>query len=95
MITKKQFKEDCSSTVYSGDGCRLNAIFYDYQDYRWKYMVWANVKDMTKKELFNEFYAWLAENEGKEPNLKGMPWYVNLRYAPTDEKRFKIPISLR
>jgi hypothetical protein len=95
MITKKLFKELCSTTTYSGGGTRYNAIFYDYQDRAWKYMVWANTKDMTKKDLFNEFYEWLKENEGKEPNLNGMPWYVNLKYAPTDEKRFKIPIGLR
>ena len=95
MITKKEFKEQCHYTSYKGYGVRYNAFLFGYKDSTWKYMVWANTMDMTKTALFDTFYNWIKENEGKEPNLESLPFYVNVRYAPTDEKRFKVPIHLR
>lgn len=89
MVTKKEFKELCYSTTYKGYRQRYNAIFYDIKDNGWKYMVFADVKDITKKELLNKFYNWL-----KDPELYDLPWYIYLRCAQTDEKRFKVPISL-
>ena len=84
-ITKKSFKEQCSAHRY---GKHINALYFDWQSYNgFKYGVWAQKVNATKKELYDVMYNWAFNEE--EP-----PWYVHYRYAATDEKRFKVPISL-
>jgi len=94
-MTKKQFKEMCYDNVYTGGGRRINAFHFDHKageidnrTYRgYKYRVSADTKDMTKKELFQAFYDWIY----KEIEL---PWYVDYKFAETDEKRFKVSLSI-
>lgn len=94
MITFKNFKELCNDQTYTGwngHKIRINAFFFDYMsgdNFRgYKYMVSANVKDCNKTELLKEFYAWVI-------NEKNIPWYINYKFAKTDEDRFKISLSI-
>jgi hypothetical protein len=86
-VTKKEFKECSQHTVYSGRGIRINAFFYGYDFYRWKYMVWSPVELSTKKELFDMFYEWVI-------NHKPLEDHVRYRMAKNNTQMFKIPISL-
>lgn len=89
-MTKKEFKLRVFSNVYTGRGTKYNAMFYDWKERNgYKYLVYANSKDITKKELFNLFYNWIFSEDYV------LPYYINYRYAESDEKRFKIPLSLR
>ena len=89
MMTKKKFKELCYHTVYTSTGKRINAFFYDYQSYGgYKYMIWCTTKSLSKKELFDEFYDWVIK--GDNPL-----WYASCKVAETDEKRFKVPLSIK
>jgi hypothetical protein len=95
-ITKKSFKEKCSFHLYKGHRSRTNAIFYDWADYvtgkgnghGFKYMVYANTQDATRKELFDILYNWATEK------ITAVPWYVRYKYAVTDDERFKVPITM-
>ena len=96
-MTKQQFKSECDFHVYTGGGNRINAIYFDWQSgttadgQRYngnKYMVYANTKTMLRNELFNELWQWVT-GEIQQPSYK-----VQYRYADTDIKRFKVPLSL-
>lgn len=96
-MTKKELKNNCHSTVYTGGGNRINAFFFDWQKgdipntnkifVGYKYMVYANVRDLNKKDLFDIFYKWIM-------GWETLPWYVKYKLAKTDEERFKVSLSL-
>lgn len=90
QMTKKEFKERCGMHRYTGRGTpAINGLFFDWQGYHgYKYAVYASSQDISKKDLINAFYDWVLYN-------RTLPWYVTSKYAETDEKRFKVPISLR
>jgi hypothetical protein len=100
-MNKKQFKADVHHTLYTGYNghkIRINALFFDWQEvedistgrtYRgFKYMVWGNVKDLTKAELLDAMYQWIE-------NGTSLPWYIDYKFAQTDAERFKTPLSLK
>jgi len=91
-MTKKRVKTESNQQTYvgwNGHRIRINAFFFDYkQGCGYKYMLAANVNDMSKADLFNLFYDWVS---GKTEKL---PWFVKSRIAETDEKRFKISLSM-
>jgi hypothetical protein len=94
-MTKKEFKEKCNFHTYTGSSIKINAIFFEWESgYEndkyfngFKYMVKANVKDLTKDKLFDVMYAWI------ERNVK-LPWYVGYKYASSNFSRFKVPLSI-
>ncbi len=93
-ITKKAFKELCSFHEYTGwNGHRTkhNVIYFDWQDTKnakgFKYAVAMDIKNGTKAELFNVLYDWVTKEV--QPI-----WYVRYKYAETDDKRFKVALSL-
>ena len=101
-MTKKAFKDLCSFTAFTGRGVKFNAIYFDWREPTytdndnqrgWKYGITANVKSINKKELFDIFYNWINDmNDSKLTILRKM--YTYIRYAETDQQRFKSPISL-
>lgn len=92
-MTKKEFKERCSFHEYGKGQTKRNAIYFDWKtDFDndvnivgYKYMVKARVENCKKAELFNTFYKWVIESVT-------IPWWVEYRYAETDQKRFKVSI---
>lgn len=97
-MTKKAFKEQCNSQTYvgwNGRKIRINAFFFDYKSGSigdkyfggYKFMVSANVNTMSKAELFNEFYQWVVN--GIAPST-----VIKVKFADTDEKRFKISLQM-
>jgi hypothetical protein len=93
-ISKKSFKERCSFHTYTGwDGhiIKHNVIYFDYQETEkgrgFKYAVALDIKDGTKAELFEAFYQWICK-------LNELPWYIRYKCAETDEKRFRVNLSL-
>jgi len=95
-MTKKLFKENCRFDLYTGGGRKINAIFFNWVSiYKgetyiigYKYMVYADVKNCNKADLFKAYYNWVIK---KEP----LPWYINYKYAATDSERFKVPLSIK
>jgi hypothetical protein len=100
FITKKEFKEQCNCHVYTGYNggkIRINALFFDFKQGTtedgkffagYKYMVYSNVRNITKKDLLNRFYEWVIEQVHPA-------YYINYKYAETDLKRFKPGLSLQ
>jgi hypothetical protein len=89
-MTKKEFKDRCNFHVYTGwNGHRIkhNVIYFDHNNNGFKYAVALNIKDGNKAELINVLYDWVVN--GITP-----PWYVRCKYAISDEKRFKVGLSL-
>ena len=87
FMSKKQFKEKCHFQHFSGGVNRRNAIYFDYKEgYGWKYKVKAHSSLINSKDLFNQFYEWIVNDELK-------PDYSEIRVAETDGERFKIAIS--
>jgi len=98
-MTKKEFKELCNDQTYTGwngQRIRINAFFFDYKSGTtadgkyfggYKYMVSASYKSYTKAELLNMFYHWFE-------NDIDLPVDIGLKCANSDEKRFKISLSL-
>jgi len=90
-MTQKEFKERCSFHQYGRGQSKKNAIFFDWKsDYEkgvvgFKFMVKTSIQNATRAELFKNLWNWVTQ--GIEP-----PWWVEYRYADTDEKRFKVPI---
>jgi len=85
-MTKKEFKERCSFHVYGKGRNKRNAIYFDYMPPNgFRYMVKARVENCTKSELFDVLYNW-AMNE-VIPS-----WWVEYRYAESDDKRFKVSL---
>lgn len=94
-MTKKEFTQKCSFQAYAGHKVKINAIFFDWKSgdiddkyfAGFKYMVKANVRDITQKELFNMFYEWIAKGTK-------LDYYVDYKFAENDLQRFKIPLSI-
>ena len=97
-MTKKEFKErvgDHCYTGWNGHSVRINALFFDFKQGDvngkyfggYKYMVAANVKDMSKKDLFELLYK-LVNNIMVE-----VPFYVRYKHVVSDEQRFKPGLS--
>lgn len=87
-MTKKEFKERCSFHVYGRGHRRHNAIFFDWaQGLGFKFGVATSIENMTRAELFNDFYKWVIEEI--EPS-----WWIRYKFASDDHARFKVPISL-
>jgi len=93
-ITKKELLNRAEYHKYVGFKLTNNAFYFDWkQDFKmgfvgFKYGVAANTKNCTKKELFDILYNWLTK--GEQP-----PYYVWYKYAENDQKRFKVPLSLK
>lgn len=98
-ISKKEFKENCREEVYTGYNghrTRINCFHYDWKSGKtpegkyfggYKYRMYANVKNMSKAELFKAFYNWVVNEI--QPD-----YYVQYKFAATDEQRFKVSLSL-
>lgn len=85
-MTKKEFKELCSFHEYGGGMKKRNAIYCGYKpEYGFKYMVKGSVINLKKNELFNVLYDWVM-------NEKQPPYYVEYKYAHTDDERFKVSL---
>ena len=84
-MTKKEFKELCSFHEYGGGTKKRNAIYYDYNPIGFKYMVKASIIDSKKNELFNILYDWVI-------NEIPPPYWVQYRYAHTENERFKLSL---
>ena len=93
-ITKKKFRELCSFHEYGKGQTKRNAIYFDWLPWNgdvenhiegYKYMVKARVENAKKSELFDILYNWVV-------NEVPVPWYVEYRYAHTDDKRFKVSL---
>jgi len=89
-MTKKNFKEKCSFHEYGRGKNKRNAIFFDWQSNDkgngFKFMVKTKVCNFSKQELFNHLYDWVTEK------IQAPDWFVEYKYAKTDEERFKVPI---
>jgi hypothetical protein len=95
MITKKSFIEMCNFHVYTGwNGSRTkhNVIYFDYLSNDncrgFKFAVAMDIKQGNKQELINQLYNWVT-GKVQEPD-----YYVRYKYAETDDKRFKVGLSL-
>jgi hypothetical protein len=93
-MTKKDFKELASIHKY-GHGRNennLTAIFYDWKSddkgNGFKYCVFARQANATTEELLNVLYNFVT---GKTDDIK--EWWIQLIYAETDDRRFKVPLS--
>lgn len=92
-MTKKEFKEKCSFHEYGKGKNKRNAIYFDWMSKEvgnkfivgFKYMVKTSVQNENKAELFNTLYNWIINSV--EPK-----WWIEYKYAATDEKRFKVSI---
>ena len=100
-MTKKDFKNECSYHVYGKGKNKKNAIFFDwksgmstiptengvyYNFCGYKFMVSSNVQRFSKKELSDIMYLWISQ----EMYIPECPY----RFADTNEKRFKVPLSM-
>jgi hypothetical protein len=89
-MTKKQFKTEVSFHQYGKKRIRLNAIYWGWDTVGtgvgYKYMVKGTSDWCSKKELFDAMYEWIF-------NEVVLPWYIDYRYADTEEKRFKVKIQ--
>jgi len=90
-MTKKDFKEQCNTDHCFGRGKgKVNAIYFDWKSDEFgrgfKYAAAASVENMTKAELFDEFYNWI--NNGVY-----MSYYIYSRFAQYDKQRFKLPMT--
>jgi len=91
-MTKKEFKEHCSFHEYGNGQNKRNAIYYDWKSdfdnhaVGFRYMVKTGVQNALKSELFNELYDWVT---GK---IQQPSWWVEYRYAQTEQDRFKVSI---
>jgi hypothetical protein len=95
-MTQKQFKEDCSFHEYGRGQGKRNAIYYDWKSdfdnkaVGFRFMVKCTVADALKAELFKILYDWvMGGTAGKEIQL---PWWVDYRYAITEQDRFKVSL---
>jgi hypothetical protein len=91
-ITKKRFKADCDlNHVYGRGRGKHNAIYCDWRvtdkGRGFKYGVACSIENGTKAELLEHFYQWVC-------NEVTLPWWIRYKFAPEDQNRFKVPISL-
>jgi hypothetical protein len=96
-MTKKAFKEMCSFHEYGKGSNKRNAIYFDWKTGQieqddttvwyngFKFMVKTSVQNLSKAELFNEFYQWVVNEV--QPNYS-----IQYRYAIKDTDRFKVSI---
>ena len=90
-MTKKEFKELCSFHEYGRGKIKRNAIYFDHKyDFDnkvngYKFMVKARVENEKKAGLFNVLYDWVTKEI--QPS-----WWVEYKYASTDQDRFKVSI---
>lgn len=85
-MTKKDFNEQLSHHIYGNGKTKRNALYINYKvGCGFRYMVKAKVEDLPLKDLKNTLYDWVTKEI--QP-----PWYVDYRYAETDEKRFKVSL---
>lgn len=90
-LTKKAFKEGCSLHHYG----KFKVIYYDWKSSTsgkpwvgFKYAIMESKGNPIKtKEMYDILYDWVV-------NKVELPWYMNYIYAETDEKRFKVPLSM-
>lgn len=100
-MTKKEFKIECYHTVYSGwngKKIRINAFMFDWKEgtdtatnkffIGFKYMIWSDVRNISKATLFDLFYQWVEHGTN-------LPYFVNYKTAFIDLDRFKTPMSLK
>ena len=98
-MTKKQFKSECREqtfTGWNGHRIKVNAFYFDFKQGTinekyfggYKYMVYADVKNCSKADLLDWFYRWVIKEET-------LPPYVLYKYADTDDKRFKLSLSIK
>ena len=96
MITKKEFKERCGFHRFVATDRILNAIYFDWKSERtatgfivgYKYMVKAYTRECSKAELLNQLYLWVNDSNWTPP------YFLDIKYAETDEQRFKPPVSM-
>ena len=95
-MTKKTFNQEVSYHNYGKRDGKI-ALYYDWQggDFQknehwrgFKYMVYCHKCDATKKELMDIFYQWV------NGIINNVPWWVNYKFATTDNDRFKVAICL-
>jgi len=90
-MSKKALKELASHHLYKGYGVRTNVFYFDWLETSkrrgFKYAVASDTENTTKAELFDVLYNWVV-------NEVQPPYYVRYKFAETDEKRFKVGISL-
>jgi hypothetical protein len=99
-MTKKEFKTICSHQLYTGRNTRINAFFFDFKQGEtaegkyyggYKFMLYANNKEVSKAELFN----WCYDIYENKKLILDTPVCINFKLAGTNESRFKIPLSLK
>ena len=93
-MTKKEFNSQLSHHIYGKGKEKRNALYFGYRSFRdekgnsingFKYMVKGTLRDLKLQELKDVMYNWVV-------NEIQPPWYVEYRYAETDEKRFKVSL---
>lgn len=94
-MTKKEFNSKLTQHVYNRGKNKRYALYFDYKSLQdedgyyfggFKYMVKGHVRDLTIQQLRSIMYDWVTEK------IPSPPWYVEYRYAETDEMRFKVAI---
>ena len=89
-MTKKEFKSKCSFheyVGYNGHKIKHNVIYFDHKENGFKYAVALDIKNGTRKELFDALYNWVTKDIVPT-------WYIRYKFAETDDKRFKVGLSL-
>ena len=87
-ITKKQFGELISRHRYGKGNRGFHALFFDWKINKgYRFMFYTRAINITSGQLFTVCYDYLVHQIE-------LPWYVNMKYAVDDSKRFKVPLSL-
>lgn len=97
-MTKKEFKSLIDIHKYTGGGREndITAVYFDWKTGgiadKWrggyKYCVYARTSMATRDELINALYDVVT---GKKEDVE--EYYINLAAAPTDDFRFKVPLT--
>lgn len=91
-MIKKEFLELCDYHKYTGagrDNGDMNALFFDWKTGDgYKYCVYARACNATKQKLVTALYDLVT---GKKQDVD--EYYIQLVVAPSDEFRFKVPVS--
>ncbi len=90
-MTKKDFKDRADIHKYGKRSDGVIAVYFDWKTgdncNGYKYCIFARQLNSTQTELLNMLKDFI---EGK---IEDTPWWIQLVVAPTDEQRFKVPIS--
>lgn len=90
-MTKKQFIERISYHNY-GKRNGFHAIYFDYASDKnyagFKYMVSCRKEMSNKALLIKNMFDWVTQK------INNLPYYIQTRYAETDEQRFKVKITM-